>query len=338
MTEIVISPYHPWLAPLSGFSDLPFRLVCRRQGCGVTVTEMVSAKGLFYNFDNTMKYLETTEEDSPLVVQLFGEDPKCIGNAVSTLLKKGYKYFDLNAGCPVKKVTKTGSGAALLKDLKRLKSILMSMIDAAGENRVGVKIRLGWNKDSPVYLEIGEMASKLNIAWIGFHPRYAKEGFSGKAKWECIKKLKENTDVPVIASGDLFSAKDGLNCIINTKADSVMFARGALKDPLIFKEYKMLLKKCSMFNVQSSMVNEEKLHDINYWLLKIDVIKTHIELIKKYGRDKNPIFRLRGILARYLRGFDRSKFYREMAVKVNSWEEVNRLLQILEEDVRNENH
>ncbi len=330
---MVISPYHPWLAPLSGFSDLPFRLVCRKQGCSVAVTEMVSAKGLFYNFDNTMKYLETTEQDSPLIVQLFGEDPRCIGNAVSILQKKGYKYFDLNAGCPVKKVTKTGGGAALLKDLKRLKSILMSMIDAAGENRVGVKIRLGWNKESPVYLQIGEMASKLNIAWISFHPRYAKQGFSGKAKWECIKKLKENTDVPVIASGDIFSAEDALNCISKTNADSIMFARGALKNPLVFKEYKMLLKKCSMLNVQDLIVKEEKQDEINYRLLKIDVIKTHIELIKKYGRDKNPIFRLRGILARYLRGFNRSKFYREMAVKVNSWEDVNRLLQRVEEDV-----
>ena len=330
---MVISPYHPWLAPLSGFSDLPFRLVCRRQGCSVAVTEMVSAKGLFYNFDNTMKYLETTEQDSPLIVQLFGEDHKCIGNAVSILQKKGYKYFDLNAGCPVKKVTKTGGGAALLKELKRLKSILMSMIDAAGENRVGVKIRLGWNKETPVYLQIGEMASKLNIAWIGFHPRYAKQGFSGKAKWECIKKLKENTDVPVIASGDIFSAEDALNCISKTNADSVMFARGALKNPLVFKEYKMLLKRCSMLNVQDLIVKEEKQDEINYRLLKIDVIKTHIELIKKYGRDKNPIFKLRGILARYLRGFNRSKFYREMAVKVNSWEDVNRLLQRVEEDV-----
>ncbi len=133
MTDLIISPNHPWLAPLAGYSDLPFRLLCRKLGCYVTVTEMVSAKGLFYNFDNTMKYIETTKEDSPLIVQLFGEDPYSIGRAVSILLSMGYRYFDLNAGCPVKKVTKTGGGAALLKDIGRLKDILMSMVDAAGQ-------------------------------------------------------------------------------------------------------------------------------------------------------------------------------------------------------------
>ncbi len=162
--------------------------------------------------------------------------------------------------------------------------------------------------------------------------RFAKQGFSGKADWECIRKLKANCDVPVIASGDLFSAQDAVNCIINTQADSIMFARGALRDPLVFKEYKVLLNlRC---NDQNSMSKPDELRVRRNKQLKIHVIRTHIELIREFGRDKNPIYRLRGILARYIRGFDRSKAFREMAVKLNSWDDIERLLKMLEEDIR----
>jgi len=321
MPDFPISPTNPWLAPLAGFSDLPFRLVCRKYGCNVAVTEMVSAKGLFYNFEHTKEYLATTKEDSPLIVQIFGNEPQIIAQALSRLKDMGYKYFDLNAGCPVKKVTKTGAGAGLLKDISTLTAILEVMAKVAGEENIGVKIRLGWNKDDPVYLKIARVAEELGLGWITLHPRYAKEGFSGKARWECIKELKEYTKVPVIASGDLFTAIDGVNCINYTKADSLMFARGALKNPLIFREYKKLLKYGLERNIYSDLKKE-----------KIIMIKLHIFLIKKYAKDKNPILRLRTIMSRYLRGYNRSKSLRELAVRVSSWEDVDYVIKLLEEE------
>ncbi len=325
MKPLNISPQHPWLAPLAGFSDLPFRLLCRELGCDVAVTEMISAKGLFYNPKNTMNYLKTVKEDSPLIVQLFGEDPAVIEEAIFYLKEMGYKYFDLNAGCPVKKVTRTGAGAALLKDIKRLENILKKMVQAGGNKNVGLKIRLGWDKKNPVYLQIGGIARELDVGWIAIHPRFAKEGFSGKARWECIKELKENTTIPVIASGDIFTPQDAINCILQTKADSVMFARGALKNPLVFTHYKKLLKNDTLKEdkeLKEALINES--------FLKITVIKRHMELIKKYN--ETPVIRVRGILARYIRGFKNSKLLRKLAVTVNSWEDVDKIIQKLEED------
>lgn len=318
MPEFPISKDHPWLAPLAGFSDLPFRLLCRRFGCKVAVTEMVSAKGLFYNPQENLKYIKTVDEDSPLVVQLFGEDPNIIEKAIIFLKNKGYKYFDLNTGCPVKKVTKTGAGAALLRDLGKLKNILETMAKVAGAQNVGIKTRLGWDKQNITYKRVAEIAHELGIGWISLHPRFAKQGFSGKADWTAIKEIKQRVKVPIIASGDLLLAEDGIRCIKETGADSIMFARGALKNPAIFLEYLELLKG-------------NKISDVNK--IKIEMIKLHIELIKEYSDIKNPVLKIRGILAKYIRGFRESKKFREKAVKVNSFEEVSEIIKLLEEAV-----
>ncbi len=319
MPEFPISKDHPWLAPIAGFSDLPFRLLCREFGCKVAVTEMVSAKGLLHNPKENLRYIKTIEQDSPLVVQLFGDDPQIMADAVKLLKDKNYKYFDLNSGCPVKKVTKTGAGAALLKDLKKLNNILESMAKVAGAENVGIKTRLGWDKQCVTYIHVGNIVQKLGLGWITLHPRFAKQGFSGKADWYATYELKQMIKVPIIASGDLFTAEDGIRCIRETHADSLMFARGALKNPAIFMEYLNLLKG------KSSLYDKNK--------LKIDIIKLHIELIKRYSEVKNPIFKIRGILAKYIRGFKGSKKLRERAVKVNSFEEVIQIIKLLEEEV-----
>ncbi len=320
MPDFLISPKNPWLAPLAGFSDLPFRLLCRKYGCDVAETEMVSAKGLFYNLEQNLKYISTTKEDNPLIVQIFGSDAKIIRRAVENLRDRGYRYFDLNAGCPVKKVTKTGAGAALLKDVLNLAHILEEMAYVAGSKNIGVKIRLGWNSDSLVYLEIGRIVERLDIGWLTLHPRYAKQGFSGHANWDYIKELKEYINVPIIASGDLFTPEDGIKCIEYTGADSLMFARGALKNPVIFAQYKGCYKNRSI-------------SDLNGYE-RIQLIRDHMDLIRKYGGEKNPFFKMRGILSRYIRGYYRSKFFREKAVKVSSWEDIESLIHLLEEEVR----
>ncbi|HCR11938.1 MAG TPA: dihydrouridine synthase, partial [Desulfovibrio sp.] len=143
MPSLPFSPDAPWLAPLAGFSDLPFRLLCRELGAAAAVTEMVSAKGLFYDSRNTRRLLATHPDDAPLVVQLFGAEPEYLRRAVRELAGDGYAFFDLNCGCSVRKVVKTGAGAALLGDPERLVACAAAMAEAAGPGRVGVKLRLG---------------------------------------------------------------------------------------------------------------------------------------------------------------------------------------------------
>jgi len=155
-----LGPEFPWLAPLAGFSDLPFRLLCREAGAAVACTEMVSAKGLIYGLKSKEKgggtedLLVTVQEDNPLVVQLFGEDPDFLSAAVSLLRERGHAFFDLNMGCSVPKVCRTGAGAALLRDPAHALKAATAMIQAAGEGRAGCKIRLGWDAHSSVYLDL----------------------------------------------------------------------------------------------------------------------------------------------------------------------------------------
>ena len=242
-----IGPDSPWLAPLAGFSDLPFRLLCREQGAAAACTEMVSAKGLIYGLrqksgqkpvqpNGTEDLLATRSDDAPLVVQLFGEDPEFIGAAVEELQQRGFTCFDLNMGCSVPKVTKTGAGAALLRDPDLALAVASALLKKAGAGRAGCKIRLGWDSAAPVYLELGKRLAGAGAAWITLHPRYARQGFSGHADRAALEKLAKAVDIPVLASGDLFTAEDGL-CCLEAGASGVMFARGAMNNPAIFKRY-----------------------------------------------------------------------------------------------------
>ncbi|MDR2488488.1 MAG: tRNA-dihydrouridine synthase family protein [Desulfovibrio sp.] len=252
MPFLPISPETPWLAPLAGFSDLPFRLLCREQGAAVACTEMISAKGVVYGVRNNKKardghsgstddLLATCPEDSPLVVQLFGAEPEFLTEATELLCGRGFCWFDLNMGCPVPKVTKTGAGAALLREPARAVAAAAAVFRSAGPGRAGCKLRLGWDAVSPVYIDLAKALEDAGAAWITLHPRYARQGFSGEADTEAWEKLVRAVSIPVLASGDLFRAKDALRCL-STGVSGVMFARGAMTNPAIFRRYHSLYR------------------------------------------------------------------------------------------------
>ncbi|MDL2271833.1 tRNA-dihydrouridine synthase family protein, partial [Desulfovibrio sp. OttesenSCG-928-I05] len=268
-----IGPDLPWLAPLAGFSDLPFRLLCRELGAAVACTEMVSAKGLILGQGKrsgaTESYLITippphcdaphqptppcaeapqttppqgprpgdrvraAPQDRPLVVQLFGSEAPFLEKAVRTLAERGYQWFDLNMGCSVPKVGKSGSGSAMLRDIPNALAVARAMINAAGPGKVGFKLRLGWQQGEEVYLDLARRLEELGAGWVTLHPRYARQKFSGTADWSHTARLKEALSIPVIAGGDLFTARDAVRCLEETGADSVMFARGALNNPAV---------------------------------------------------------------------------------------------------------
>ncbi len=311
--RLPVGEEHPWLAPLSGFSDLAFRMLCRKFGCSVAYTEMVSAKGIVYRSVGCQKIVKTCKEDFPVVVQLFGSDEGVIKDAILKLKEIGFIYFDLNSGCPVKKVIKTGAGAALLKDFKKLIHLLEEMVKVAGEGMVGVKMRTGWYRGENTFLEIGKRAGDVGLGWVVLHPRSASQKFSGVADWDQLKLLKEITSVPVIASGNIFSAEDARRCLKYTKVDGVMFARGALSNPLVFEEFIYGKKNRSL----------------------AEVLKLHVLMIKTYMGDEYHVKKLRGVISRYLKGFPYASKWRKMVISLETWEDVDCFIeQLMERDKR----
>lgn len=311
-----ITPDRPWLAPLAGFSDLPFRLLCRDFGCHTAVTEMVSAKGLIYGSPGTRELLQTCDPDAPLVVQLFGSEEPFLVQAVERLRAEGFRYFDLNCGCPVRKVAKTGSGAALLKDPTHLLRLAQAMIAATEPGCMGFKIRLGWTVGQPVYLPLARRLEELGAGWIAMHPRFGAQGFTGQADWSRLAELKAAVGLPVIASGDLFQAEDALRCVERTGVDSIMFARGALGDPAIFDRYLRLLRGLEPL--------EKTNRDMTAMVRRLS------ELYAQHGLDRLGLLKMRTLVPRFLKGLPGARAFRRDIVFCTSWDQV---FDILETDI-----
>ncbi len=310
---------HPWLAPLAGYSDLTFRLLCREHGARIACTEMVSAKGLVYKSNGTQDLLATTPQDSDasqgnfLVVQLFGNEIPFVEQALEELLRQGFQYFDLNMGCSVPKVNKTGCGSAMLKDLENSLAVAKSMINLVGKGAMGFKIRLGWTDESHVWQEVAQGLEELGAGWITLHPRTARQGFSGEAAWEHLASLRQLVRIPVIASGDLFTPQDGVRCLKETNVHTVMYARGAMQNPQIFDQHMALWQHGIEPTVQA-----EKLFTL---------IKRHMELARAYSSERVALLKMRTFVPRYVHHFPGVKRLRQEMATCANFEELQDLLQ-----------
>ncbi|MCX7919862.1 MAG: tRNA dihydrouridine synthase DusB [bacterium] len=227
---------HPFiLAPMAGYTDLPFRLLCRKYGATLAYTEMVSAAGLVREHRKTNELLRSSPEDKPLAVQLFGNEPNILGKAAKLAVAYGADFIDLNCGCAVKKVVKQGAGSALLQSSELLLKLATALVDSVPVP-VTVKLRSGWDDHSDELGELTQRLEQVGIKAISLHPRTAQQGFRGNADWSVIKKIKRHLSIPVIGSGDVKTAADAIKMLNETKCDAVMFARGALGHPWIFAE------------------------------------------------------------------------------------------------------
>jgi tRNA-dihydrouridine synthase B len=310
------APDRPWLAPLAGYSDLPFRLLCREQGAACAVTEMVSAKGMVYHSPGTDALLDTCNADAPLVVQLFGAEASFLGKAMDALLERGFAWFDLNAGCSVPKVVKTGAGAALLReneDVDRLCALARTMAERAGPGRVGVKLRLGWRADRPTYLEAARRLEQAGVGWLALHPRCGAQGFTGVADWDALVALRRAVSVPVLASGDLFTAEDAAVCLERTGVHGVMFARGALRDPTVFARLRALL------------AGEPEPARTPQAL--IGCIRRHAELSRRHGNPHVALLKMRTFVPRYVKHLSGARALRKQLASCTTWETLDELLE-----------
>ena len=210
-------------------------MIIKKMGAGLVVTEMISAVGLSRGQKKTYTYLASHPDERPVAVQLFGSDPDAIADSVRIVDEKEVDAIDINMGCPVKKVVKTGSGAALMRDPEKVERIIL----AARKNTslpLTAKIRSGWSPQEANALEIARIIEGSGADGITVHPRFATQGFSGKSDWKIISKIKETLEIPVIGSGDVTRPALALKMLSETNCDGVMIGRAALTNPWIFKQ------------------------------------------------------------------------------------------------------
>ena len=243
------------LAPIAGYTDAAFRSICIGFGAFLCFTEMLSAEALARNNPKTLKLLKRADNENLLGVQIFASNPDSAVRAVQAILPFNPGLLDLNCGCSVPKILKAGCGAALLREPHRIRDIIRAM-RAESSVPVSVKLRSGWDLQSINYLKTADMALKGGSSLINLHPRTRAQGFKGRANINHIKALKKNIDLPIIGSGDLFSAEDALNMVRETECDGVMLARGAIGNPFIFTQTYALFSGSHAYQVPSS---EEKL-------------------------------------------------------------------------------
>ncbi len=224
---------------MAGYTDAAFRTLCVEQGANLTFTEMVSAEGLARGGEPTWALLNRAENEELWGVQLFGSDPRALSAAVKLLAPLRPSLLDLNCGCSVPKVLKTGAGAALLRAPGRIGELVRAMREQT-DAPVTVKIRSGWDSSSLNYLEVAGEACRAGAAAVCLHPRTRAQGFTGRADWSQIARLKASLEAPVFGSGDVFAADDAVRLARETGCDAVFLARGALGNPFLFAEAKRL--------------------------------------------------------------------------------------------------
>lgn len=244
-----------FLAPMAGVSDLPFRRICRKYGCGLVYSEMVSAKGLYYGDKKTDTLMKLDPAEAPAAIQLFGSDPDIIAEVIPLAQKAMPQIIDINMGCPTPKIVNNGDGSALMKNPRLAAKIIRAAVDKA-DVPVTVKIRSGWDKNSINAVEIARLAEENGASAVTVHGRTREQFYSGIADRQVIKDVVNAVSIPVIGNGDIFSAEDAVKMFGETGCAGIMVARGAQGNPFIFRQIRELITTGS---VKSYLTAREKI-------------------------------------------------------------------------------
>lgn len=305
------------LAPLAGYSNLPFRLMAKKYGADTVTTEMISAKGLFYRDKKTAKLMATCPEEAPAGIQLFGSDPAIIERVVAEQVNAiPFAFIDFNAGCPVPKIVKNGDGAALLNDLSRLEAIVRRM-KAVSIKPVHVKIRLGWDAGHRVAVEAAKRIEAAGADVLTVHGRTREAFYSGAADWPAIAEVKAAVSLPVVANGDIDSPEAAAVALAATGADGLMVGRGAIGNPFIFREMKQALAGKT---AAPPSVDE-----------RLQAAIDHVHLVTAMAERVGPMVEMRKQLVAYTRGMPGSAVLRQQIFTRSTGEALIALLEAYRE-------
>lgn len=227
------------LAPMAGITDIAFRTLMRRKGSAASVTELVSADGMIRGGSKTRRLAAFLPEERPIGIQLFGAEADVVVQAAEICQEMGCDFIDLNFGCPVPKVVKKGAGAAMTRDLDRLRAYL-TQVKAGLSVPLTIKVRTGWDADSVNVLEVARVAAEVGCAWIAIHGRTRAQGYRGYADWDLIREVAQGVAIPVIGNGDILEASEAERRLQETGCAAVMIGRGALRDPWVFAAHRAL--------------------------------------------------------------------------------------------------
>ncbi len=309
------------LAPMAGVCDLAFRTVCRRFGAGLTYTEMVSAKALVYQDGKTRALLRLRSDEHPAVAQIFGSDIDCMGEA-SKLAQEisGADIIDINMGCPVGKVVKSGDGSALMQDPDKAMKIIEAVLKKVS-CPVTIKIRKGWDKGKVNAVSFAQMAEDAGASAVAVHGRTRVQMYSGVADWDVIKAVKQKVGIPVLANGDVFKAEDAVRILKYTGADMVMIGRGAFGNPWLFAEAKAAL-------------NGEDAPPRPSITERVDTALEQFELARQYKGEKIACLEARKHFAWYLKGVRYAGYFREKISKIETMDDIFMIGETIKRELR----
>ncbi|MDP4153240.1 MAG: tRNA dihydrouridine synthase DusB [Bacillota bacterium] len=307
------------LAPMAGVSDLSFRMICREFGAGITVSEMVSSKALYYKDSKTSRLMQLSKEDRPCGIQIFGSDPEIMAYAAKVAEEKEKPDFiDINMGCPVPKIVNNGDGSSLMKSPELIYEIVKAVCNAV-EIPVSVKIRAGFYRNdlnAPVCAQAAEAAGACAVS---VHGKSREQYYAPSVNLEIIKQVKETVKIPVIGNGDIFSAEDVINMQKVTGCDGIMIGRGSLGNPFIFREVYAALKNETY--VPPTVAE------------RMNTAKKHMSMLVGLKGEHIGVQEARKHMAWYLKGVRGSASLRD---RINRMTTLTEILEIADEVIRAE--
>jgi len=299
-----------FLAPMAGVTDLAFRTLCKEHGADLVVSEMVSSRGLHYKDKKTSELLRSNDIESPLIVQLFGNEPEVMSEAAKIIEDMGVKYLDINMGCPAPKIVKNGDGCSLMRDEALAGNIAESVVKAV-KIPVSVKFRAGWDSDSINAVSFAKTMENAGVSCVTVHGRTKDQFYSGNADYDIIKQVRDAVKIPVVANGDVIDGESAIEILGKTCCNSLMVGRGSLGNPFVFHQIKAAFEGNVIVNISSEQ--------------KRKALLRHIELMEEYKSEHIGVPEMRKHFAWYLKGIPHSGKYKLEAFAAKTYNEMKNL-------------
>ena len=313
MIKGIHAKYPIVLAPLAGWSDAPFRRICKRFGVDMVYTEMVSADGAIREQKKTLALAEFSDNERPIAIQVFGAEPDTMAGAVEIIASMRPDYIDINFGCPARKIVKRGAGAALMRDLRLMEDVARAAVKAT-HLPISAKLRSGWEKASINVVEASQRLQDVGVQMLAIHPRTQTQQFKGQSDWSLIGEVKKNVIIPVIGNGDVTTAFDAERMFNETGCDAVMVGRAACGNPWIFQQIKDVIEF-------KTTPGEPSIVD------RLEMCLTHFHLSVAVFGPERAAHMMKKQIAAYVKGMPGASDLRQKIFKLDSHQDITHALQ-----------